>query len=106
MAAGLDVFAQEPNVPEELRNLQNVVLLPHIGSASISTRNAMDQLVVDNIKEWFAGKPPLTPIPETRSRVAERHERRADRIRYIDRLGGDNCLRCIRACSRRALTHE
>ncbi|WP_424628371.1 2-hydroxyacid dehydrogenase [Bradyrhizobium sp. SYSU BS000235] len=65
MAAGLDVFAQEPNVPEELRNLPNVVLLPHIGSASISTRNAMDQLVVDNIKEWFAGKPPITPIPET-----------------------------------------
>lgn len=65
MAAGLDVFAQEPNVPEELRNLQNVVLLPHIGSASVSTRNAMDQLVVDNIKEWFAGKPPISPIPET-----------------------------------------
>jgi lactate dehydrogenase-like 2-hydroxyacid dehydrogenase len=65
MAAGLDVFANEPNVPEELRALQNVVLLPHIGSASVSTRNAMDQLVVDNLKEWFAGKPPLTPIPET-----------------------------------------
>jgi lactate dehydrogenase-like 2-hydroxyacid dehydrogenase len=65
MAAGLDVFANEPNVPEELRALQNVVLLPHIGSASVSTRNAMDQLVVDNLKEWFAGKLPLTPIPET-----------------------------------------
>lgn len=65
MAAGLDVFANEPNVPEELRVLPNVVLLPHIGSASITTRNAMDQLVVDNLKEWFAGKPPITPIPET-----------------------------------------
>lgn len=65
MAAGLDVFANEPNVPEELRALSNVVLLPHIGSASVTTRNAMDQLVVDNLKEWFAGKPPITPIPET-----------------------------------------
>jgi lactate dehydrogenase-like 2-hydroxyacid dehydrogenase len=41
------------------------VLLPHIGSASVVTRNAMDQLVVDNLKHWFSGKPPLTPIPET-----------------------------------------
>lgn len=65
MAAGLDVFANEPNVPEELRVLSNVVLLPHIASASVTTRNAMDQLVVDNLKEWFSGKPPITPIPET-----------------------------------------
>jgi len=65
MAAGLDVFAAEPNVPEELRALPNTVLLPHVGSASIATRNAMDQLVVDNLKAWFSGKPPLTPIPET-----------------------------------------
>jgi lactate dehydrogenase-like 2-hydroxyacid dehydrogenase len=65
LAAGLDVFANEPNVPEELRTMQNVVLLPHIGSASVVTRNAMDQLVVDNLKAWFAGKPPLTPIAET-----------------------------------------
>jgi lactate dehydrogenase-like 2-hydroxyacid dehydrogenase len=65
LAAGLDVFANEPNVPEELRALQNVVLLPHIGSASVVTRNAMDQLVVDNLKAWFAGKAPLTPILET-----------------------------------------
>lgn len=65
LAAGLDVFANEPSVPEELRAMSNVVLLPHIGSASVVTRNAMDQLVVDNLKAWFAGKPPLTPIPET-----------------------------------------
>jgi lactate dehydrogenase-like 2-hydroxyacid dehydrogenase len=65
LAAGLDVFANEPNVPDALRTMQNVVLLPHIGSASVVTRNAMDQLVVDNLKHWFAGKPPLTPIPET-----------------------------------------
>src|SRR5438874_7232621 len=65
LAAGLDVFEKEPNVPDELRALQNVVLLPHIGSASVVTRNAMDQLVVDNLKSWFAGKPPLTPVAET-----------------------------------------
>src|SRR6202022_1506552 len=65
LAAGLDVFEKEPNVPDELRAMQNVVLLPHIGSASVVTRNAMDQLVVDNLKTWFAGKPPLTPVAET-----------------------------------------
>jgi lactate dehydrogenase-like 2-hydroxyacid dehydrogenase len=65
LAAGLDVFANEPTVPDELRAMQNVVLLPHIGSASVVTRNAMDQLVVDNLKAWFSGKAPLTPIPET-----------------------------------------
>src|SRR5579864_7618068 len=65
LAAGLDVFAAEPNVPDELKTMQNVILLPHIGSASVVTRNAMDQLVVDNLKAWFAGKPPLTPVAET-----------------------------------------
>jgi len=65
MAAGLDVFASEPTVPAELCAMPNVVLLPHIGSASVVTRNAMDQLVVDNLKSWFAGKPPLTPVAET-----------------------------------------
>jgi lactate dehydrogenase-like 2-hydroxyacid dehydrogenase len=65
LAAGLDVFAKEPAVPDELKAMQNVVLLPHIGSASVVTRNAMDQLVVDNLKAWFAGKPPLNPIAET-----------------------------------------
>ena len=65
LAAGLDVFANEPNVPDELKAMPNVVLLPHIGSGSVVTRNAMDQLVVDNLKAWFAGKPPLTPVPET-----------------------------------------
>jgi hypothetical protein len=65
LAAGLDVFANEPSVPDELKAMQNVVLLPHIGSASVVTRNAMDQLVVDNLKNWFAGKAPLTPVVET-----------------------------------------
>jgi len=64
-AAGLDVFANEPVVPDELKAMQNVVLLPHIGSASVLTRHAMDQLVVDNLKAWFDGKVPPTPVPET-----------------------------------------
>jgi lactate dehydrogenase-like 2-hydroxyacid dehydrogenase len=70
LGAGLDVFEKEPNVPDELKTMQNVVLLPHIGSASVVTRNAMDQLVVDNLKAWFSGKPPLTPVPETPAKVS------------------------------------
>jgi lactate dehydrogenase-like 2-hydroxyacid dehydrogenase len=65
MAAGLDVFVNEPEVPEELLTMENVVLLPHLGSASVFTREKMDQLLVDNIRAWAAGQPPLTPVPET-----------------------------------------
>jgi len=45
--------------------MDNVVLLPHIASASIATRDAMDQLVVDNLLNWFSGQPALTPVAET-----------------------------------------
>jgi lactate dehydrogenase-like 2-hydroxyacid dehydrogenase len=65
MAAGLDVYAKEPDVPLELSAMENVVLFPHLGSASIFTRERMDQLIVDNILAWAAGKPPLTPVAET-----------------------------------------
>jgi lactate dehydrogenase-like 2-hydroxyacid dehydrogenase len=65
MAAGLDVFAREPEVPPELIAMDNVVLFPHLGSASVYTREKMDQLVVDNIAAWAVGKPPLTPVAET-----------------------------------------
>jgi lactate dehydrogenase-like 2-hydroxyacid dehydrogenase len=65
MAAGLDVFAKEPQVPQELIAMDNVVLFPHVGSGSVHTRDLMDQLVVDNIAAWAAGKPPLTPVVET-----------------------------------------
>ena len=68
MSAGLDVFADEPRVPPELIAMGHVVLLPHVGSASIETRRAMGQLVVDNLVSWFAGKGPLTPVPETPAR--------------------------------------
>jgi len=64
-SAGLDVFANEPNVPRELIEMEQVVLLPHVGSASVYTRQAMDQLVVDNLLAWAEGRPPLTPVPET-----------------------------------------
>src|ERR1700719_3605349 len=65
MAAGLDVFAKEPEVPQELIAMDNVVLFPHVGSASVYTRDRMDQLVVDNIAAWATGNPPLTPVAET-----------------------------------------
>ena len=63
LTAGLDVFAHEPQVPAELIAMDHVVLFPHLGSASIYTRTQMDQLVVDNLLAWAAGKPPLTPVP-------------------------------------------
>jgi lactate dehydrogenase-like 2-hydroxyacid dehydrogenase len=64
-AAGLDVFADEPRVPQALIDMDNVVLLPHVGSASVATRRAMAQLVADNVTSWLAGKGPLTPVAET-----------------------------------------
>lgn len=65
LAAGLDVFENEPSVPEELIALDNAVLLPHVGSASVRTRRAMAECVVSNVLAWADGKPPLTPVPET-----------------------------------------
>ena len=65
LAAGLDVFAEEPNVPPALLALDNAVLLPHVGSASRRTRQAMADLVVANLYSWIDGKGPLTPVPET-----------------------------------------
>ena len=65
LTAGLDVFEDEPRVPKELIEIEHAVLLPHVGSASVHTRNAMGQLVVDNLFSWFAGKGPLTPVAET-----------------------------------------
>ncbi|WP_419910980.1 2-hydroxyacid dehydrogenase [Hoeflea sp.] len=65
MAAGLDVFENEPHVPPELLSMDHVVLLPHVASASVHTRNAMAQLLVDNLTNWFVNGSPLTPIAET-----------------------------------------
>jgi len=62
--AGLDVFADEPNIPEPLLAMDNVVLLPHVGSATRETRQAMGDLCKANLDAWFAGKPLPTLIPE------------------------------------------
>ena len=64
-AAGLDVYAVEPDVPADLVALDNVVLLPHVGSGSHKTRAVMGQLVVDNLVHWASGRGPLTPVIET-----------------------------------------
>lgn len=65
LAAGLDVFEHEPQVPQELIDLDNVALLPHVGSAAWPTRLAMADLVVSNLFSWMDGKGALTPVPET-----------------------------------------
>lgn len=65
-AAGLDVFEGEPHIPEALRALNNVVLLPHIGSATIETRAAMGHLTIDNILQHKQAGTVYTPVPETR----------------------------------------
>ncbi|TIT78071.1 MAG: 2-hydroxyacid dehydrogenase [Mesorhizobium sp.] len=64
-AAGLDVFADEPNVPKALLDAPNASLLPHVGSASDHTRRAMADLCVDNLVSWFRERRPLTPVLET-----------------------------------------
>ncbi len=60
--AGLDVFADEPNVPEALVTMDNVVLLPHVGSGTNTTREAMGDFVFTNLKSWFAGNGAVTPV--------------------------------------------
>lgn len=63
--AGLDVFEDEPDVPLALRAMDNVVLTPHIGSATWQTRRAMADLAFGNLQAHFAGQPLLTPVPQT-----------------------------------------
>ncbi|MEO1793790.1 MAG: 2-hydroxyacid dehydrogenase [Pseudomonadota bacterium] len=64
-AAGLDVMWNEPKIDPELMEIENLVLLPHVGSASWQTRRAMGQLVIDNLKSLRDATPPLTPVAET-----------------------------------------
>ena len=61
-SAALDVFAAEPNVPDALLAMENVVLQPHMGSGTVETRAAMGQLVIDNLAAHFEGRPVLTPV--------------------------------------------
>jgi lactate dehydrogenase-like 2-hydroxyacid dehydrogenase len=65
LAAGLDVFQNEPRLNPAFLDLDNATLFPHLGSASRHTRDAMGQLVVDNLIAFVEGKPPRTPVPET-----------------------------------------
>ena len=65
LAAGLDAYENEPHVPPGLLALDNAVLLPHVGSASVKTRRAMAECVVANLIAWSEDRPPLTPVPET-----------------------------------------
>ena len=65
--AALDVFENEPNVPQALIDMPNVVLAPHIGSATRETRQAMADLALGNLKAHFAGQPLLTPVPECKA---------------------------------------
>ncbi len=62
-AAGLDVYDGEPAIPKELLELDNVVALPHIGSATVSTRNRMAEMAAENVVSVLHGKPPINPIP-------------------------------------------
>jgi hydroxypyruvate reductase len=60
--AGLDVFVDEPRVPQEFFTLDNAVLFPHVGSATVETRKAMGDLQIENLRRHFAGKPVLTRV--------------------------------------------
>ena len=61
-AAGLDVFEHEPEVPEALLAMDNVVLTPHIASNTEETMRAMGECLLDNMRSWFAGNGPVTPV--------------------------------------------
>ena len=69
LSAGLDVFEHEPAVHPGLLELDNAVLLPHVGSATVPTRDAMGRLVVENLVSWFATGVPVTPVQESRDLV-------------------------------------
>ena len=64
--AALDVFENEPHVPARLREMPQVVLTPHVGSATAETRGAMADLAMRNLREHFSGNKPSTPVPECR----------------------------------------
>jgi lactate dehydrogenase-like 2-hydroxyacid dehydrogenase len=63
-SAALDVFEHEPTIPDALKTMENVVLAPHIGSASVETRQAMGDLTCDNLERYFQDQTVVTPVPE------------------------------------------
>lgn len=75
--AGLDVFADEPRVPPQLLAMDHVVLLPHVGSASVPTRRAMARLGRSNIDSYLADGTVLTPVPESAHLATVRHQQEA-----------------------------
>jgi len=62
--AGLDVFEREPEIHPDLKKFPNVSLTPHIGTASVDTRQMMEELTMDNVAAVLEGKNPITPVPE------------------------------------------
>lgn len=70
-SAGLDVFEKEPEVPAELVAMKNVVLTPHVASATWETRQAMSDLVVENLTSYFDAGKPIAPVPECAHLVTE-----------------------------------
>jgi len=65
--AGLDVFEAEPQVPEALFAMDQVTLLPHVGSATVETRQAMGNLAVNNLRQFLAKGTVISPVPECQS---------------------------------------
>lgn len=63
-SAALDVFEHEPTIPDALKTMENVVLAPHIGSASVETRQAMGDLTCDNLERYVQDQTVVTPVPE------------------------------------------
>ena len=91
-------IAREPEVPPELIAMDHVVLFPHLGSASVATREKMDQLVVDNLLAWAAGKPPLTPVAGNAVAAEATQHHECARTAH---------MRCAQGCSpARRRTHD
>lgn len=74
-SAGLDVFEQEPHIPEALTKLNNVLLLPHVGSATVETRQAMGDLVTDNLASYQENACVISPVPECRVFLTKQGDR-------------------------------
>ncbi|KAI9159604.1 hypothetical protein LWI28_000078 [Acer negundo] len=90
-SAGLDEFENDPEVPEELFGLENVVLLPHVASGTVETRKAMADLVLGNLKAHFTHKPLLSPVSSLcSSGSCDQHWKRPEQVAALleGRLGG------------------